>query len=534
LNADEAAELSEALGGISVPTVRINPVSEPMPNSYPTPLRFVRSVLWIALAFMAVLTLLLVLDFTQSGVTFNALTSVDLVQVRHINNMLNRNLNQLVAVVFTSVAIAVPLTANMYSLKFLEFFIKDRVNAAVLSLVVFTNLANTWVGFWIRPDFLPVLALDILLGLTLLCFALQFPYLYHVFRFLHPSFLLDRLEAEVREGMQLAVRRPGQAERYQLPVAGGIEHIANVAVRSIDRLDRNTAIECVLALEHLLRHYWSLKARLPEGWFTADPNQFLGFSSKAIEEFTETRTWVEMKLFSQLRQVLSASVGRVHDVASAVAKATRRLGQAEAALAETAVRETVLEYFNTYLRLTITRRDARSVYIVLDQYRSWAESLNARYPDFVQEIAFYFTSYGDVAHDNQLPFIVEAVAYDLGALVQLAWRTESPNRHKLLERLLFYDQQHAARPLEGVKKAQAILASYFMVTGQPAPVERIRKTFVNLEPRLLHEIADDLLHVRRAKYWEVSERRLNMDYVPDAQRAKLREFFEGLGVTIAT
>ena len=33
-------------------------------------------------------------------------------------------------------AIAVPLTANMYSLKFLEFFLKDRVNAAVLIFVV--------------------------------------------------------------------------------------------------------------------------------------------------------------------------------------------------------------------------------------------------------------------------------------------------------------------------------------------------------------------------------------------------------------
>ena len=505
-----------------------------MPNSYPTPLRFVRSVIAIALAFMAVLTLLLAVDLGQAGLTWRALLTEDIVQARHINNLLNRNLNQLVAVVFTSVAIAVPLTANMYSLKFLEFFIKDRVNAAVLSLVVFTNLANTWAGYWIRPDFLPLNAFALLLVLTIVCFALQFPYLYHVFRFLHPSFLLDRLEAEVREGMELAVRYPGRAERYQLQVAEGIEHIANVAVRSIDRLDRNTAIEGVIALETLLRYYWSLKARLPDGWFIADPNQFLGFPSKAIEEFTETRTWVEMKLFSQLRQVLSASVGRVHDVASAVAKATRRLGQAETAQDDTAVRETVLEYFNTYLRLTITRRDVRSVYIVLDQYRTWAESLNAHLPDFVQEIAFYFTSYGDVAHDNQLPFIVESVAYDLGALVQLAWRADAPNKHKLLERLLLYDQQHAARPLEGVKKAQALLASYFMLTGQSAPVERIRKTFVNLEPALLHEIADDLLHVHRAKYWEVSERRLNMDYVPDEQRAKLREFFEGLGVTLST
>ena len=35
---------------------------------------------------------------------------------------------------FTTVSIAVPLTANMYSLKFLEFFLKDRVNSGMLLL----------------------------------------------------------------------------------------------------------------------------------------------------------------------------------------------------------------------------------------------------------------------------------------------------------------------------------------------------------------------------------------------------------------
>jgi hypothetical protein len=503
-----------------------------MNTSQPTPRRFARGVLLIALAFVALLIALLAFDFAAAGIGLSTLFTADISQARHVNNLLNRNLNQLVAVVFTSVAIAVPLTANMYSLKFLEFFIKDRVNAAVLLLVVFTDLANTWAGYWIRPDFLPLNALAFLFGLTVLCFALQFPYLYHVFRFLHPSFLLDRLEAEVRDGMALAARYPGHAERYQRQVAEGIEHIANVAVRSIDRLDRNTAIECVLTLENLLRHYWTLKGQLPDGWLIADPNHFLGFSSRAIDEFSETRCWVEMKLFSQLRQVLSAAVGRVHDVVSAIAKSVRRLGQGEAAVRDPAVRELVMQYFNTFLRLTITRRDTRSVYIVLDQYRTWAESLNAQYPDLVQEIAFYFTTYGDIAHDNQLPFIVESVAYDLGALVQQAWTTDAPNKQRLLERFLLYDEHAGGRALDGVKKAQAILASYFMVTGQAEAVQRIRQSFARMEAPLLREIADDLLHVKRAKYWEVSERRLNMDYVPDEQRERLREFFAGLGVTL--
>ena len=39
---------------------------------------------------------------------------------------------------------------------------------------------------------------------------------------------------------------------------------------------------------------------------------------------------------------------------------------------------------------------------------------------------------------------------------------------------------------------------------------------------------NELLSVTREKYWEVSDRRLNLDYVPDAQRAELSAFFGSL------
>jgi hypothetical protein len=79
-----------------------------------------------------------------------------------------------------------------------------------------------------------------------------------------------------------------------------------------------------------------------------------------------------------------------------------------------------------------------------------------------------------------------------------------------------------------VKKAQAILASYFLLKGEPAAVALIRQSFQGVDRALVASIEDDLLHVKREKYWEVSERRINIDYVPDPQRDKLEEFFAGL------
>jgi len=498
-----------------------------MPPALSVGWRFARNVLLLALALLAGLLGLLAWELWAGGYPLSALVVFDRDEARHLHNLLSRNLNQLLAVVFTSVAIAVPLTANLYSLKFLEFFIKDPVNATVLLIVVCANLVGTWAGLALKDDYLPSFLLVATLALTVICYALLFPYLYYVFRFLHPSTLLERLEAEVRGHWHKARRKSPGLAAHRLHCAGDLEHIASIAIRAIDRADRSTAIASVLTLEALARDYRRLKPQLAPEWFEADANAFLGFSSRAIAEFTARRTWLEMKLFSQLRQVLSAAVPRVHDVVTAIARSLRKLGLEHNAPGEEAVRDLIIEYFNTFVRLAITRADTRSAFVILDQYRTWGEALNAAYPELVNDIAFYFTLYGRVARENKLRFIVEAVARDLGVLVQLAWKEAAPNRQTLLDLFLGYDRG-ARKPLAGVKKAQAILASYLLLLGQPAPVALIRREFQGLTPELLQEIREDLLHSRREQYWEVSERRENVDDLPAAQREKLREFLDSV------
>jgi Predicted membrane protein (DUF2254) len=488
---------------------------------------FARGVIVMAVAFLLIIAIELGVDLSSGGVPVDHLMTMTANEARHLNNALSRNLNQLMAVSFTTVAIAVPLTANMYSLKFLEFFIKDPVNASVLAFVVFAGLNNTAIAWAIKDDFVPDTALLFSLALVTVAVALLFPYLYYVFRFLHPNTLLDRLEAEIAANLKTAVRHQGQAARYRKPVSEGIEHIANIAIRSVDRADRNTAIESVLSLERVARTYWAFKPQLPLAWFEADPGFFLGFGSRAVKELTATRIWVEMKVFSQLRQVMSAAVPRTHDLVSAIAKTSRKLGLEEAVSRDVALREMVVEYFNTFIRLSLTRKDDRSVFTLFDQYRMLAESLNSAHPGMVQEIAYYFEYYGQVARDTGLPFLVSAIAHDLGLLVQSSFQSWAPNRQALLERFLNYDLK-TKQPLPGVKKAHAILASYLMLNEHVEQVALISDSFRGLEPAMIKIIRDELLQITREDYWEVNERRINLDYVPDIQREQLRQFFESL------
>ncbi len=486
---------------------------------------FARGTVIVAMGMLVIVAAGLYVDVAGWHYPVGRLTVFDYNEARFVVDTTNRGLNQLLALVFTVVAIAVPLTANLYSLKFLEFFITDRINLAVLALVVLSDLASFWVIYALKEAAAPLFQIHLAYGLLIVCLCVLFPYLLYVFHFLHPNTLLYRLEREIEAALRGAVRQPERAAAHGQLVSEGLAHIANIAVRSIERTDRDTAIESILALERVGLAYWMVKGDLPPAWFKAELNWFRGFSSKAVDEFSASRTWGEMKLLWQLRGILSAAVPRTHDVADTAAKALRHLGLAAPAREDAALRELVIEYFNTFLRLALNRRDERTAYTLYDHYRLLAETLNAEHPELVLEIAYYFEYYGQVARESHLPFLVEIGAHDLGGLVQHAWETQAPNQQKLLERFLQYDLKEKS-PLPGVIKAQAILASYFMLAGQTEPLALIREHLVGCEAAFLAEIEDDLLHIKREKYWEISERRMHIDYVPDAQRAKLREFFE--------
>src|SRR5574337_789140 len=100
----------------------------------------IRGLLFMAAGMVVVMAIELALDLASSGYPLGSISTMNIAEARHLTNAISRSFSQLVSVAFTTIAIAVPLTANMYSLKFLEFIIKDRVVAATLILVVFGNL----------------------------------------------------------------------------------------------------------------------------------------------------------------------------------------------------------------------------------------------------------------------------------------------------------------------------------------------------------------------------------------------------------
>jgi hypothetical protein len=485
------------------------------------------SIFAVAAGMLGLTVLFALPDVLRAGVAVLRPKPLTLAEAHTLNLLLAQRLNQLLGSYFTTVAIAVPLTANMYSVKFLDFFIKDRVNLGVLGFAVSTAFMSAWAAFLTRDDFVPNFALHASFVLLLLCYAAFIPYVFYVFRFLHPNTLLHRLEQQFEDALDAVMAGSTNLARERARVSESLEHIANVAIRSLERSDRSTAIESATALERMARRYWSVKSRLPADWFRAEPQIFLGYSSAAVDELSVSRVWVEMKLLTKLRSIMSVAIPRTHDLASSLAKTLRRLGLEPQATGDAALREAVVEFFNTFVRMALVARDPRTVFIVFDQYRLFAAALNNAQPALVLEIAFYLSYYGKLARGMGLDFVAEVAAHDLAKLVRQAWEAEAPNRQKLLERFLHFDAD-AHTPLAGVKKAHAILASYFAFVGLPEPARLVRESLAGMPRELVATLRDDLLHVRREKYWEVNERRMNLDFVPEEQRETLRQILDTL------
>ena len=121
----------------------------------------------MAVGILVIFSAQLVLELVISGYPLNRLSAISPNEAREFLNLLNSKLIQAMGVVLIAVGLAVPLTANMYSLKFLDFFIRNPVNAAVLIFVVFANLSGLWASYCLKSTVIPIFQLHLVFILTI-------------------------------------------------------------------------------------------------------------------------------------------------------------------------------------------------------------------------------------------------------------------------------------------------------------------------------------------------------------------------------
>jgi hypothetical protein len=229
--------------------------------------------------------------------------------------------------------------------------------------------------------------------------------------------------------------------------------------------------------------------------------------------------------------VFNAALDSMPEMAHVVGIDTRYVGEAALATGNREVFALVVKFMNTYLRAALNGKNVRTAYNVLNQYRQLAEALLAPEADadwaeaLVVEIAGHFKYYARLAHASGMGFITETAAYDLCALCEVASARKSPAHDRLLAIFLEIDDRAEERALRGVRKAQAKLASFYLVNGEAARAQKIYEDMKNESPERLRSIRDEMLAITSKDFWEVVDRGTNFDYVSAARKEKLHQFF---------
>ena len=442
---------------------------------------------------------------------------------------ISRAYNVLISIFLSSIAIAVPLTANLYTPKLLDLFIRNRINVATLSFFVFSAAHSLWtthatwdVGPLGERGFYPRLSLWVTFETMMLGWSLLIPYFYFMFSFLNPGRIIARVSAELTRSFERIPATDGAAlRRLQLHVDQWLLHLGNIILRAIDRSDRDVALDAIHALERVLGAYQGKKPALPAAWFEITGEQFVGLSGAAVEIIRRERIWVEHKGLHQLELAHNAALAKMQDAISAVSDVDRRIAHAAAAHGDGATLHLCVRYFNNFLREATKRKDVHAIFDVFQKYKELAHELFEGHSALTLAIARHIGYYAELGRLSGLHFIYELAAYDLGSVLESVGERDGTARAVLVELLLGFGALPGSVRLV---KAKLIAGGYLHAHGFLREAARVREHLGAVPQPLLGEAVQALLQEQDPIFWEVTDRQVNIDYVGAERRQAIREF----------
>jgi hypothetical protein len=482
-----------------------------------------------------------IIDWVVAGHSGGMLTKLFTFDIETLQNALGSMAQTVAAVlgiVITVVSIVVQLAATRYTPRIADMFFRDRTNLGVMAFFVIGCINAVWVSVAVERDFIPRISIIFTMGLVTASLLIMVPYFAYVFDFLDPDQVVGRIQRQA----VAAASTPGLAsstntvEDRQRSALSGVEQLSDIAVNAVSQKDKAIATGSVDAIKDLVVTYLGKKAAIGADWFRIgdwlrqNPD-FVSLASESVDDLAERRLWLDWKALRQYQSIYNEALGEMPDINHLIAINTRYIGEAALKARDQEALALSVKFFNTYLRSTLNSKQVRTAYNVLNQYRQLAErAIEQNQVPLVGEIAFYLKYYGQIAHGMDLGFVTETVAYDLATLCERTFSAKSPSHDTVLRVLLELDKEAESQAqesmLKGVRKAQAKLATFYLVNPDGEP--HARRIFTDMRDERaerLRSIRDELLRIESKDFWEVIDRGTNFDYVDANRKAQLKVFF---------
>jgi len=491
---------------------------------------FVRSFAIAFIAFALLFGIEFWLEWRRAGYPGASEMSWADVDTRKLIDVLSpmaRAYNNVLAMLLATIGLAIPLTANMHTPKLIEMFLQDRVNRWVLTFIAFGAAHVLWVDYIIGPKFAPTWAIALAVYLAIAGWAILLPYFFYVVRFVDPSRLIIRL----RDAATHTVKRTGDRKLdpalAQQMLITRVGQVGTIIIKSLDRNDRDVAAEGAWALKLLLDHYDKHKGRMPREWFRVDRADFIGFSDEALEMLSDAKTWYEMKCLLQLELgFLRALKTGADDTVSSFSDALRVIAARAHERHDHQALRLCIRFFNNFLREAIKSRNLRAVYDVFHQYRKLGRELCDR-PELLREIGHHFVYYATMARTYGMVFAPQLAAFDLGFVTRRAYERASPAASELLQHVLSLPHRTGNDVHSMAVKAKLILGGFFVEIKHDAEAEIVRKNLKDIDAQHIERAESELLASDRS-FFEVTDRQLNLEFIPDERREPLKRFCASL------
>lgn len=437
-----------------------------------------------------------------------------------------RAYNNVLAMLIATIGLAIPLTANMHTPKLIDMFLRDRVNRVVLSFMAFGAAHVLFVAYIIGPEFAPTWAISLAVIFSISGWAILMPYFFYTMRFLDPSRVIIRLRESAERLVEETARRQLDPQKMQHEISRLLSQLGTIIIKSLDRDDRDVAREGIWAFKLLLDHYETHKARMPEEWFKVDRADFVGFSDEALDMLTESRTWYEMKCGLQLELGYLRALGKASDTVSSFSDANRLIAARALQCKDDEALRLAIRFFNNYLREGMKARNLRAVYDVFHQYRRLGRELVDR-PDLLRELGTHFTYYAGMARIYGMVFAPQLAAFDLGYVIRRAYEARSAAAPDLLTTVLELPHRHGSDVHSLAVKAKIILGGFFVENDLASEADKVRDNLSDVDRDEIERAGEEILSANRS-FFEVTDRQLNLEYVPPERREPLRRFCDSL------
>jgi|GEM_PF-2433792 len=466
----------------------------------------------------------------------------------------------LLGIVITVVAIIVELAANRYTAKVSDLFVRDKVNLSFLILLSTTSMNLVFILYFSRANKTPQVLINLTVITMTACILTLVPYFIYVFKFLEPNSIISKIEKDILKNAKMASRLiigknkliRKKIDSYQSHIVQNADQLTDIILNSIQKKDKVLATNCIKSISNFCINYLQIKSskNYQNEWF--DPCYYVRYNNADFVTLTdysfkiiiEERTWIEHKLFRQLKTTFYEALNKASDICSFTAQCFYLIGIKAIKVGDMNVCKLVIKFFNTLLRASINAMDVRTCFNLLNQYRLFGEFLiETGNEKLLIDIVYYFKYYGLIAKDDKnIPFILEAVAHDLCELCKKAYLYGLDKKSEILDLILTIDNplegEREVSTLRGIRKAQIILATFFMnQNGKDAENKAYRILFDITEEidnanggyERFYSIIKELKYLK-SEYWEIIDRGTNIDYIPDNQKKHLHDLLNWMNI----